>query len=40
MMVAATEYPKHLFNKGVRTQEGEHIGRVTKETTNTIVIFG
>lgn len=40
MMVAVTEYPKHLFKKGVRTQDGEHIGHVMKETGNTIVIFG
>jgi sporulation protein YlmC with PRC-barrel domain len=40
MMVAATEYPKHLFNKGVRTQDGKHIGHVTKGTGDTIVIFG
>jgi hypothetical protein len=40
MMVAATEYPKHLFNRGVRTQDEEHIGHVTKETGNRIVIFG
>jgi hypothetical protein len=40
MMVAATEYPKHFFSKGVRMQDGEHIGHVMKETGNTIVIFG
>jgi hypothetical protein len=39
-MVVATEYPKHLFNKGVRKQDGEHIGHVMKETGSTIVIFG
>jgi hypothetical protein len=32
MMAAAIEYPKHLFNKGVRTQDGENIGHVKRET--------
>jgi hypothetical protein len=40
MMAAAAEYPKHLFKKGVRTQDRERIGHVMKETGDTIVIFG
>jgi hypothetical protein len=39
-MMAASEYPKSLFNKGVRTQDEEHIGHVMKETGDKIVIFG
>jgi len=34
------EYPKSLFNKGVRTQDEEHIGHVMKETEDKIVVFG
>ena len=34
------EYPKSLFNKGVRTQDEEHIGHVMKETDDKIVVFG
>lgn len=34
------QYPKSLFNKGVRTQDEEHIGHVMKETDDAIVIFG
>jgi RNase P/RNase MRP subunit p29 len=34
------QYPKSLFNKGVRTQDEEHVGHVMKETDNTIVIWG
>ncbi|MDQ3903613.1 MAG: hypothetical protein M3247_08245 [Thermoproteota archaeon] len=34
------QYPKTLFNKGVRTQDEEHVGHVMKETDNTIVIWG
>lgn len=33
-------YPKLLFNKGVRTQDEEHIGHVMKETDDKIVVFG
>jgi hypothetical protein len=31
-------YPRSLFNKGVRTQDEEHIGHVMKETADTIVV--
>lgn len=34
------EYPKSLFNKGVRTQDEEHVGHVMKETGDKIVIYG
>jgi hypothetical protein len=33
-------YPKSLFNKGVRSQDEEHIGHVMKETDNKMVVFG
>ncbi|MEW5839693.1 MAG: hypothetical protein AB1753_01700 [Thermoproteota archaeon] len=33
-------YPKSLFNKGVRTQDEEHVGHVMKETADKIVVFG
>jgi hypothetical protein len=33
-------YPKSLFNKGVRTQDEEHIGHVMKETDDKIVVWG
>ena len=31
-------YPQSLFNKGVRTQDEEHVGHVMKETDDKIVI--
>jgi hypothetical protein len=34
------KYPKSLFNKGVRTQDEEHLGHVMKETDDTIVVWG
>jgi hypothetical protein len=34
------QYPKSLFNKGVRTQDEEHIGHVMRETDDKIVIWG
>ena len=34
------EYPKSLFNKGVRTKDEEHVGHVVKETDDKIVVFG
>jgi RNase P/RNase MRP subunit p29 len=34
------KYPKSLFNKGVRTQDEEHVGHIMKETNKTIVIWG
>lgn len=34
------KYPRSLFNKGVRTQDEEHIGHVMKETDDKIVVWG
>ena len=34
------KYPNSLFNKGVRTNDEEHVGHVMKETGNKIVVFG
>jgi hypothetical protein len=34
------EYPRSMFNKGVRTQDEEHVGHVVKETRDGIVVFG
>jgi hypothetical protein len=34
------KYPRSLFNKGVRTQDEEHIGHIMKETDNEIVVWG
>lgn len=34
------EYPKSLFNKGVRTNNEDHVGHVVKETKDKIVVFG
>lgn len=34
------KYPKSLFNKGVRTQDEEHVGHVMKETDDTVVVWG
>lgn len=34
------KYPNSLFNKGVRTQDEEHIGHVMKETSDMIVVWG
>lgn len=34
------QYPKSLFNKGVRTKDEEHVGHVMKETDGIIVIWG
>ena len=36
----ALDYPKSLFNKGVRTQDEEHVGHVMKETGDKVVIWG
>jgi hypothetical protein len=33
-------YPTSLFNKGVRTQDEEHVGHVIKETDSKIVVDG
>jgi len=34
------QYPKSLFNKGVRTDNEDHVGHVVKETDDKIVVFG
>lgn len=34
------KYPKSLFNKGVRTQDEEHVGHVMMEAKNKIVVWG
>jgi hypothetical protein len=34
------KYPRSLFNKGVRTQDEEHLGHVMKETDDKIVVWG
>jgi sporulation protein YlmC with PRC-barrel domain len=34
------KYPNSLFNKGVRTNDEEHVGHVMKETGNKILVFG
>jgi sporulation protein YlmC with PRC-barrel domain len=34
------QYPKSLFNKGVRAKNEDHIGHVMKETDDKIVVFG
>ena len=38
--MAAGDYPKSLFNKGVRTQDEEYVGHVMMETQDKVVIFG
>jgi sporulation protein YlmC with PRC-barrel domain len=34
------KYPRTLFNKGVRTENEDHVGHVMKETNDKIVVFG
>ena len=34
------KYPKTLFNKGVRAQNEDDLGFVTKETDDEIIVFG
>ena len=34
------KYPNSLFNKGVRTENEDHVGPVMKETDDKIVVFG
>lgn len=34
------KYPTSLFNKGVRTQDEDHVGHVIKETATKIVVDG
>jgi sporulation protein YlmC with PRC-barrel domain len=34
------EYPKSLFNKGVRANNEDHVGYIMRETDDKIVVFG
>jgi len=34
------QYPKSLFNKGVRAKNHDNVGHASKETDSTIVVFG
>ena len=34
------EYPKSLFNKGVRTDNEDNVGHIMRETDDIIVVFG
>ena len=34
------EYPKSLFNKGVRAKNEDHVGHVVKEADDKIIVFG
>jgi hypothetical protein len=34
------EYPKSLFNKGVKAKNEDRVGYITKETEDKIVVFG
>jgi hypothetical protein len=34
------KYPHSLFNKGVRTENEDHVGHIMKETNDKIVVFG
>ncbi|HZB65474.1 MAG TPA: hypothetical protein VE307_09200, partial [Nitrososphaeraceae archaeon] len=34
------KYPNSLFNKGVRTENEDHVGHIMKETDDKIVVFG
>jgi sporulation protein YlmC with PRC-barrel domain len=34
------KYPNSLFNKGVRTENEDHVGHVMKETPDKIIVFG
>jgi hypothetical protein len=38
--IGHSEYPKSLFNKGVRTDSEDRIGHVVKGTDDKIVVFG
>lgn len=38
--IGHSEYNKSLFNKGVRTDNEDHVGHVVKETDDKIVVFG
>jgi hypothetical protein len=38
--IGHSDYPKSLFNKGVRTDNADHVGHVAKETDDQIVVFG
>lgn len=35
-----SQYPKSLFNKGVRAKNEDNVGHVSKETDSVIVVFG
>jgi hypothetical protein len=34
------QYPKSLFNKGIRTQDEEHVGHVMTEAGGKLVVWG
>ncbi|MGH9876047.1 MAG: hypothetical protein ACREBU_07610 [Nitrososphaera sp.] len=34
------KYPKSLFNKGVRTEDEDHVGHIMMETDDKIVVYG
>ena len=34
------KYPHSLFNKGVRTENEDHVGHIMKETNDKIIVFG
>ena len=34
------KYPHSLFNRGVRTENEDHVGHIMKETPDKIVVFG
>lgn len=34
------KYPTSLFNKGVRTEDEEHVGHVIKETGSKVIVDG
>src|SRR5919199_6249947 len=38
--IGHSEYNKSLFNRGVRTDNEDHVGHVVKETDDKIVVFG
>ena len=40
MQTYEKEYPKSLFNKGVRAKNEDDVGHVMKETDDKIVVFG
>jgi sporulation protein YlmC with PRC-barrel domain len=40
LAVYEKEYPKSLFNKGVRAKNEDRVGYVAKETDDKIIVFG